>query len=133
MNPNYEKILYRSRPLSKHPSMSRKDRAAQFAPFAALSGHEESLAEIRRMTEEKRILLDDSQQELKQFFDELYEKQNLKPLVSLTYFVADPRKSGGYYHTIQTNIKKFEEATQSLLTIDGIKIPIKDVSEGYFL
>lgn len=140
MNPKYQEILYSPRPFSKHPPMSRKDRAAQFAPFAALAGHEESIEEVGRITESERVLSDDSQIEIKRFLDELLEKipRNRRnddnfPIISLTYFIPDAKKAGGSYQTMQMVVRKFDEESQCLVSKEGVRVKIEDIVEGSFL
>ncbi|MFG6319323.1 MAG: hypothetical protein K1W33_05650, partial [Clostridia bacterium] len=89
----------------KHPQMSIEARAAQFAPFAALTGHSEAIRETARLTDE-RIEIDE---DLKVIIDSklrmIQKKISLKPTVSITYFVPDEKKKGGEYVTIVGNVK----------------------------
>lgn len=110
-----------------HRRMSLLDRAAQFAPFAALSGYEEAVIEKRRLTD-KRIELDESEKE--QLDDRLQIiKDNLeaKPIVKITYFVPDKRKSGGAYVTSIGYVKKINTYQSILIMDDGTEIPIKEI------
>lgn len=86
----------------KYKHMSQKDRAAQFAPFAALTGHKQLIHETQRITEEKREIDENKQQILNQklnYFIETKEK------VKITYFKKDARKAGGSYQTMIQSIK----------------------------
>ena len=101
----YEDMLELSHPVSKtHPQMPRRDRAAQFAPFAALTGYEEAVREAARFTEEKMILDEDSKEQLDWKLRCLQEKVKEKPTITVTYFLKDEKKKGyvckicGYVH-----------------------------------
>ncbi len=99
--------------------------AAQFAPFSALTGHDEQVEETARYTEEA-ILLDESQQVLlNRKFCYLNEKISQTPEISVTYFVKDSRKNGGTYHTKTGKLIKFFQKESALLLSDGTKIPLK--------
>lgn len=110
-----EEMLYMPHPVSrKHPQMSRYDRAAQFSPFAALTGHDAAVREAARVTEEK-VELDESEKELmNQILAELLEKYQGHPPVSLTCFWPDKHKSGGEYRTIKGKIKKIDHTRQKI-------------------
>lgn len=103
--------------------------AAQFAPFAALTGHDAAVEETARLTE-KETLLDESQKEelnRKIFF--LKQHLWLTPMISVTYFVKDEKKEGGSYHTINGHIQKILETQKAMLLEDGTKIFMKDILE----
>ena len=84
------------RPTSKYPKMSMSDRASQFAPFAALTGHKEAVLEQQRITQTKRILSNEEKLEIN---EKIIELMNLKSKCRITYFEKDQKKSGGKYHT----------------------------------
>ena len=90
---------------SKHPHMSLHDRAAQFSPFAALTGHDASTKETARLTDQK-VELDESEKEyLSDKFKALAENIEEHPKISITYFLKDKRKTGGSY-AVETGIIK---------------------------
>lgn len=124
----YDKIIDLPHHQSKnHPQMALRDRAAQFAPFAALTGYDDLVVEAARFTDEK-VELGESQLEVlnrKQVF--LASHIADKPFVEITYFVADKKKSGGKYVTKQGVIKRIDEYNKSYIFIDGTIIPISDV------
>ena len=111
----------------KHPQMSRYERAAQFAPFAALSGYEDIIKEEGRLTdnrieinEEAKFILDRKMQILMNSIDK-------KPFISVTYFVPDERKSGGEYVSINECIKKIDVLKQIIVTENGIVVPVIEI------
>lgn len=124
----YDDIIQLQHPDSKvHPRMSVYNRAAQFAPFAALTGYEDAIHETERLTNE-RILLDENKQEI------LDEKMQLllrhiaeRPEITITYFVPDEKKDGGRYLTLTGTVKKIDAYTQKVLLESGERIAIEDV------
>ena len=131
----YEDIFHLPHPVSgTHPQMSMHDRAAQFSPFAALSGYEEAVEEEARLTEEK-ILLDEYEKQridekLQKIRDDLQERgKEEKPRISVTYFLPDQRKAGGAYVTVTGQVKKMDTYKQQLLLTDGSAIPFQEIVE----
>ncbi len=107
--------------------MSLHDRAAQFAPFSALTGYEEEIDETSRVTEE-RITLDETaieriNEKLYEISQHISEKRN----VSVTYFKPDTLKKGGAYLTDVGTIKKIDEIKKSILMDSGIKINMEQI------
>lgn len=112
---------------TRHPPMSRIERAAQFAPFAALTGHKESIKETERITDKKRIL-DESQIDiLNKTLNKIIMNIKDHPQVTITYFQSDTQKLGGKYITITNRVKKIDEYYKTVVMDDGKKIPIKDI------
>lgn len=116
----------------KHPQMSLYQRAAQFAPFAALTGYEDAIYETSRITEEK-IELDE---EVKMIINEKLNKiktniQNT-PKVSFTYFIPDLTKEGGKYVTVTDNVIKIDEYKKIILLENRIEIPISEIIDVEF-
>ena len=124
----YDKIIALPHHQSKnHTPMALRDRAAQFAPFAALTGYDDLVVEAARFTNEK-IEFGESQLEVlnrKQTFLALHISDD--PFVEITYFIADKKKSGGKYVTKQGVIKRIDEYNKSYIFTDGTIIPISDV------
>lgn len=111
------------------PHMPVSDRAAQFAPFAALTGYGEAIRETTRLTDQ-RIELSESQiAELDWRMGELLSRIDEKPKVTVTYFIADERKTGGKYVTCSGVLNKFDESNRILYLEDGTKISLKDIVE----
>ena len=125
---NYDDIINMPRHISsKHPQMKIIDRAAQFAPFAALTGHKESINDASRITDSKKEL-DANQKEI--LNNKLnYILLNLDKLleIKITYFQADLKKSGGKYVTVLASIKKIDEYNKVLVLNNGKKIKIDDL------
>lgn len=126
VNP-YQSILYLEHPTSlRHPRMSLLNRAGQFAPFAALTGFDDKIKEVQRLTS-KKILLDDSyQEELDQKLFYLESKQFQEP-VKVTYFVKDKRKEGGKYIEKVGCIQKIDSCQKKMIFQDKEKITISDI------
>lgn len=124
----YEDMLELSHPVSKtHPQMARRDRAAQFAPFAALTGYEEAVREAARFTEEKMILDEDSKEQLDWKLRRLQEKVKEKPAITVTYFLKDEKKKGGKYVTVTGVLKKIDGYTHQFVLESGEEIPVEDI------
>lgn len=113
-----------NRPKSKYPKMSMSDRAAQFAPFAALTGHKEAILEQQRITQTKRIL---SNEEKLRINEKIIELMNLKLKCSITYFEKDQKKSGGKYHTATYTFKRLDELNKTLIFKENAQIQIDDI------
>ena len=128
MSGKYEDILHLPYPDSpKHPRMSLYDRAAQFSPFAALTGHHAAIAETGRLTD-RRVELDEY--EMARVDAELQRLQELlpgRPTASITYFVPDERKNGGSYQTVTGEVKWIDAVNGVIQMTDRQCIPIADV------
>ncbi|MBQ6868352.1 MAG: hypothetical protein IJO16_06770 [Clostridia bacterium] len=111
----------------KHPQMSMINRAAQFSPFAALTGHGEAIKETARLTDE-RIELDES---VKAVIDERlqYIEENIKskPTATVTYFEPDDRKEGGEYVTVTGKVGKIDRIINCIIMTNGMVIPICEI------
>lgn len=112
------------RPKSKYPKMSVSDRAAQFAPFAALTGHKEAILEQQRITQTKRIL---SNEEKLRINEKIIELMNLKSKCRITYFEKDKTKSGGQYLKMVLSFKRMDELNKTLFFKENIQIQIEDI------
>lgn len=122
MSDTYDDILYLPHPTSKtHPRMSRQDRAAQFSPFAALTGYEDTVKETARLTEERPILTEDEMAELD---TRLRLAMELNIEVIVIWFRPDDKKSGGSYVTTTGRVRKADELRRILAMEDGSQIPI---------
>ena len=112
------------RPKSKYPKMSMSDRAAQFAPFAALTGHKEAILEQQRLTQIKRIL---SNEEKLRINEKIIELMNLKSKCRITYFEKDKTKSGGKYIQNVLSFKRLDELNKTLFFKENTQIQIDDI------
>ena len=109
------------------PRMSMIDRAAQFSPFAALTGYDAAIKETGRLTDQRIELSEDSRAALDRKQQLLMDNLADRPEVSLTYFVPDERKSGRAYVTVTGQVKKVDDYQRLLLLTDGTKIPLDDI------
>lgn len=123
----YEDILdHPHHESKKHPRMSMLNRAAQFSPFAALSGYEEAVAETERLTDE-RIILDEAELEmLDAQFCALKDSAGRKE-ASITYFIPDERKEGGRYETVKGLVRRIDENKKLIIMEDQTVIPAEEV------
>lgn len=112
------------RPKSKYPKMSMSDRAAQFAPFAALTGHKEAILEQQRTTQTKRILSNEEKLEIN---EKIIELINLKSKCRITYFEKDKTKNGGKYLNRVLSFKRIDELNKVLYFKENIQIQIDDI------
>lgn len=112
---------------ASHPQMPLLDRAAQFSPFAALTGHHEAIKETARLTEEW-IELDESRKEM---LDERLQiiRENLinRPEITFTYYKPDEKKSGGAYLTVKGTVKKINEYEHRILLEDGTVLIVENL------
>lgn len=113
----------------KHPRMSIIDRAAQFSPFAALTGHEAAIRETARLTDQKVELGEDEKTVLDSKLRILADRLEERPTVRITYFQKDQRKAGGSYETADGAIKKLDNIERVVVMTDGRRIPIDDIFE----
>ena len=128
MSGNYDDIIALPHPEPRtHPRMSLHDRAAQFSPFAALTGHSAAIAETGRLTD-SRITLDESEiARVDAALQRLRELLPQAPAVSITYFVPDERKAGGSYQTVTGTARRIDTANGVLLLTDQRAILIPDI------
>ena len=130
MSGSYDDILYRSRPVSqKHPPMSRADRAAQFSPFAALTGYEAAVKETARLSQGKIELSDEEKESIDRVLQALYANLQDQPPVIVTYFLPDQKKAGGAYVTVTGALKRIDLLERRLIFTDGTLIPIDAISQ----
>ncbi len=124
----YDSIIdmshYRSK---KRPAMSNYDRAAQFSPFAALTGYEAAVAEAGRLVDERLELSEERAQFLDSCLNLIREHLLEQPEVSITFFQPDEHKSGGRYVTINGRVKKIAGYERKLIFVDGTEIMLEDI------
>ncbi|MBQ8968019.1 hypothetical protein [Ruminococcus sp.] len=126
----YGDIKHLSRPdYEELPPMTRHDRAAQFSPFAALTGYDEAVEETARFTDSRRELTEDDMDKLNAALCELADILPDRPVVSVKYFVPDSRKAGGSYVNENGAVRIIDSYENSLVFTDGRRIPIGDICE----
>ena len=126
----YDDIINLPHPEPKnHQRMSLENRAAQFSPFAALTGHNEAIKETERLTDQKIELEEDAITDINRTL--MWIKDNIKsnPEVIVTYFVPGYKKTGGKYITATVNIVKIDEINHTVITADGLKIAVHNIWE----
>lgn len=127
---SYDDIIHLPHPVSaKHPQMPISSRAAQFSPFAALTGHDAAIKETARLTDRRVELDEEEKSRLDDKLRIIQERISEKPELLVTYFQADSRKSGGSYLTVRGCVKKINTYDQVLLMSDGLRVPIGDIYE----
>lgn len=128
MNRNYDDIINLPHHISKtRHRMSLEQRSAQFAPFAALTGYEDEIAETGRLTSTKVDLDEEIKQVLDRKLQEITDNIKEQPRAAITYFVPDNKKDGGKYITAIRNIKKIDKYKNIIMLVDGTEIPINDI------
>ncbi|MGI6041302.1 MAG: hypothetical protein ACOYBH_03680 [Candidatus Alectryocaccobium sp.] len=124
----YDDIINLPHPTSvNHPRMSLYDRAAQFSPFAALTGHDAAIKETARLTEQKIELSEDTISRLNEKLQIVAD--HLETEVTITYFVPDERKSGGAYVSYTGIVRRIDDYEHTLIMTDKTVIPIEQISE----
>lgn len=128
MSGRYDDIIEMPHPISKkHPQMARADRAAQFSPFAALTGYGDSITETARDTDKRVELSESAKSDLDARLVQLQSVLLTAPEISVTYFVADNKKEGGSYTSRSGNLKKLDIYRRCMLLDDGMAIPLDDI------
>ena len=121
MNDKYKDMLHLPHPVSaNHPRMALQDRAAQFSPFAALTGYDDALRETARRTD-RFVELDEDRQ-----ISYLQQHPLDTVSVKIIYFVPDEKKDGGSYTAVEGCVRKIDENTKSL-RIQGTEIPVERI------
>ncbi len=128
MSGPYDDIIDLPHPTStRHPRMPMANRAAQFSPFAALTGYEDAVQETARQTVARPELTEEEKSHLNAELQALAEKISEHPTVSLTYFQPDERKAGGAFVTAEGAAKKLDRHTGMVILDDGRKIPVENL------
>ena len=128
MNRKYNEIMGLPHHVSKtRPQMPMSDRAAQFAPFAALTGYDAAIKETGRLTDERIELDVEALSALDMKYQLLMEALDEAPEVTITYFRPDERKAGGKYVSAVGAVKKIDDFERRITMQDGVKIPMDDV------
>lgn len=130
MNDRYDDIIHLPHHVSKtRPQMSMMDRAAQFSPFAALTGYDAAIKETGRLTDEKIELGEETKVVLDRKQRYLSDMISVQPEITVTYFLPDERKSGGTYLSVTGKLKRIDEYERMMILTDGKKIPLDDIMD----
>lgn len=130
MKGSYDDLLNLPHHVSRnHPQMPMEERAAQFSPFAALSGYGDVIRETARLTTPRPEQDESGREELDRRLKALAKKIGLRPEVRVIYYLPDRRKEGGACVTMTGRLKRVDEDFQELLFTDGTRIPAKDILE----
>ena len=133
MNNRYDEIMELPHHVSKtRPQMPMSDRAAQFAPFAALTGYESAIKETGRLTNERIELDEEALTALDRKYQLLIEALDDAPEVTIIYFQPDERKAGGQYVSATGTVKKVDTFGRRILLQDGTRIPLDSVYDLRF-
>lgn len=109
------------------PQMSMMDRAAQFSPFAALTGYDAAIKETGRLTDEKIEMDEETLNSLNMKYQLLVDNLYDEPEVTFTYFKPDERKAGGAYIEVTGTVKKVDDFERQIVMQNGMKIPMDDI------
>lgn len=133
MSSKYDDIIELPHPTSKkHPRMAIRDRAAQFAPFAALVGYDDAVEETARITDDMIEQSDEMKEMLNKKLSSLEKRLSEKPSVAVTYFIPDDKKSGGRYNVLRGQVIRIDSIEKILELSGGKKIEyskIYDITE----
>ncbi len=133
MNNRYDEIMGLPHHVSKtRPQMPMSDRAAQFAPFAALTGYDSAIKETGRLTDERIELDEEALTALDRKYQLLIEALDDAPEVTIIYFQPDERKAGGQYVSATGTVKKVDTFGRRILLQDGTRIPLDSVYDLRF-
>lgn len=129
MSGKYDDIIGLEHHVSKkHPQMPMSDRAAQFSPFAALTGYGDAVKETARLTDEKQTLDEETLRSLNETLGFLKNSEAARPEITVTYFIPDEKKTGGSYATRKLNLKRIDDYRRRLVAEDGSEIPLDDIA-----
>lgn len=127
MNGKYDHIINHQHHVSvKRPRMSNYERAAQFGSFKALTGFEDGIEESARYVEERQPLTEMQLTALDEAFQKLSELE--LPMITVTYFVPDEKKSGGVYEKYTGHFRFLDMGEQRMKFIEGMEIPLDSVT-----
>jgi hypothetical protein len=133
MKEDYSDIINLPHHVSRnHPQMPMEARAAQFAPFAALTGYDAVIHETARLTDKQVELEEYDNDRLNRIFLELMDSLEKHPMVTVSYFKPDEHKAGGAYMTVSGKLKKIDTYEQIMKMEDGTVIPIGSIMDLQF-
>ncbi len=127
---NYDDILHLSYPWeTRRTRMAMSDRAAQFSPFAALTGYDAAVEEAARLTDEQREMTEDMKATIDGRLRFLADRLEEEPMVTVTYFVPDQKKKGGAYVTVTDRLRRIDELERCLWLAERGSIPVDAIRE----
>ena len=127
---NYDDIINLKHHISKkHSRLSIEQRAAQFAPFAALNGYEDAINETARLTDSKIELPNDEKIKINNILLQIDKNADYNPKIAITYFIPDEKKQGGEYVTIIGKLEKINEQRKTILLDNNTEIQIDNIIE----
>lgn len=124
---NYEDIINLKRPKSKHPHLGIDSRAAQFAPFAALTGYDSAVKETARLTKKKIELSDELKEVINCKLNYIENNIEDKNIITVTYFIKDDKKDGGRYDNYSGIIKRINNVERFIKFEDNKLIEFDDI------
>ena len=128
MSSRNDDMIYMQNPTPTcKPRMSLYERAAQFSPFAALTGYEDAVEETARLTDARLELSEDMKTILNEKMQTIVDNMDAEPIVTITYFVPDKKKEGGTYVDVTGIVKEIDEYERCIVMTDKKKIPIEQV------
>ena len=126
----YKDIIHLPHHVSKtRPQMSMLDRAAQFSPFAALTGYDDTIKETGRLTDKKMELGEETQELLDRKQQYLQKIIACRPEITVTFFVPDEKKAGGSYASCTGNLRRIDPVERLFVMADGRKIPLDEIAD----
>ena len=129
----YEDIINMPHHVSKnHPQMSIQNRAAQFSPFAALTGYDDAIDESSRLTEAKKILTEDKMEQINNTLTKIEQDYQYQTLCHITYFLKDNKKKGGKYIDVIDRIIKIDKDKRTIHLKQQKTIAIDDIYDITF-
>lgn len=127
MNTPYDDIINLPRHVSEsHPPMAMENRAAQFAPFSALTGHDSAIAEASRITHRQIELTDDRANILSRRLNYVLSLP-VRPRICIIYFAPDAKKNGGHYRSLRSIVKRVDYAEGNIVLENNHTIPLSNV------
>ena len=130
MDPKYKAILHTSWPQpTGRKRLPPEDRAAQFAPFAALTGYNGVIGEAGRVTQGQVFLTEESLLAINETLNAIREHLDRQPKVKMTVFFDDEKKEGGAFRQVEGNVKKIDLYEGALLLVGGQKVPFSQIVE----
>jgi hypothetical protein len=112
-----------------HPQMARADRAAQFSPFAALTGYEMVIHEAGRMTDQQIELDEDARNMLDEKLKTILKQTGNRREAKITFFQPDAKKEGGIYVTATGLVKEIDTYHRAVVMMEGKRIPLEHIVE----